>query len=790
MPRFNPAKNSFVAGELSPRLEGRDDLDQYFQGMRQAENGIILPHGGFMRRPGTRHVAEVKDSADIGRLIPFIFSTEAAYVVEAGDQYFRFYVNEGRLESGGSPVETSTPYTPSELADLQWTQSADVMWTVHPDHYPRQLKRLTTTSFSSTKVTFRDGRAPLRAENLTTNGLTVTGSGPYTLTWDSDPVDGGLSSSFDIKRAVRHSDGTDEAWYEITGITSSKVATADLKGGSASTAGKTTDWALGMFSDAEGPRTVTFHEGRLWYGGSKNEPDRLVGSVSDDFDFFELRDPSATDAENQDKSISRRVVQGAVNAIEWMASTSSVLVIGTSGGEFIARGENDDFMTPLGTVIKPASRRGSSHDMPLVLGDRVHFIQRNSRRLREFGESSTSLLGERQSRDISILAEHIMSDGGGALEMTYQQDPDSVIWMVLADGVLAGFTREQEQQVIGAHRHIVGGTYQGRDAEVESIAVIPSSDDDQDQLWVLIKRTIDGNEKRYVEFMEDSFRPKVTSRSSKAERVAALEEAFFVDSGLSLDTPLGGGITGITNANPAVVTTSSAHGLSNGDRVRLRGIVGKYDSDGADTLGDRLNHTTVLVANKASTTFELQDLAGSNIDTSSDTAYVTGGTVRQEVQSVSGLSHLEGETVQVFVDGALHPDKTVSSGSVTLDRQGSLVQVGLGYDTVAETQRFFGGGRLGGDQGQQMRIQRLVVRFFHTLGVELGVGPSPDKLEVPLFRKGDDTFDQSPPMVVVEDIEVSAPGGFTREPTVFMRQTDPLPMTILAVYPRMESEER
>lgn len=778
MARFHPMKNAFVAGELSPRLEARDDLDQYFQGMRQAVNGIVLPHGGFMRRPGTRHVAEVKDSAKRVRLINFEVSVDAAYIVEFGDQYARFYTSEARLESGGSPVGVSTPYDTGagdDLEDLQVAQSADVMWVVHKDHAPYKLSRTSATSFTFTKIAWREGRAPMRAQNTdSTNTLTVTGTGPYTLTWNSDP-DGGLATADDVGRYVRHNDGTNEAWYEITAVTNSKTATADLKGGTASTAAATDDWSLGAFSDSEGPRAVGFHQGRLGYYGTAFEPDRFWLSESDDFDRFELQGAS-TDAA---KAISKRATRGTVSAGQWMVAADEVLWLGSAGGLFSVTAA-DDVLTPDDSTVKPAPARQCAHAMPVVVDNDVFYIQRTERKLRRLLFDLEK--DGRIAQQLSILAEHVLRPveaTSGRTQLAFQSDPESVVWAKRPDGVLVGFTVEREQRVVGAHRHKLGGSFGAVGwGVIESIAVIPAPDGSHEQLWLAVKRTINGVTKRYIEFMEDYFEPSVDHTSTVDALTFAVETAFFVDSGLSLDNPVGGGITDVTQASPGVVTTASAHGLSDGDRITMRDVKGMTE----------VNGVSYLVSNKTSTTFELHDLDGNDVDTSGFGAYVGGGTVREEVTTVSGLDHLEAEEVQVLADGAVQPTKTVSSGSITLDDSASIVHVGLASTFTGETQRFIGGGRLGTDQGQVARIAKVVLRLLHTVGIEVGSGASPAKFEVPVLREGNDPLDAGPPLFS-GDKEIGVPQGWSRTPTIHFRVTDPLPATVLGVMPRMRSGE-
>jgi hypothetical protein len=134
MARVAVQLTNFTGGELSPRLDGRNDLTKYSSGCKTLENMIVYPHGSAARRPGTQFVAEVKDSTKKTRLIPFEFSTTQTYMLEFGNQYIRFYKDNGVILSGGSPYEIVSPYLEAELFEIKFAQSADVMYICHPNH--------------------------------------------------------------------------------------------------------------------------------------------------------------------------------------------------------------------------------------------------------------------------------------------------------------------------------------------------------------------------------------------------------------------------------------------------------------------------------------------------------------------------------------------------------------------------------------------------------------------------------------------------------------------------------
>ena len=154
MPRQDPILSNFTGGEFSPSLYGRTDLAKYYNACKLLENYLIKPQGGAVRRPGTYYVADVKYHAKKVRLIPFQFSTTQAYILELGDKYIRFYMDDGQIQSGTSAYEIASPYKEGELFELDYAQSADVMYIVHPDHAPRKLTRTGHTSWTLSTPSF------------------------------------------------------------------------------------------------------------------------------------------------------------------------------------------------------------------------------------------------------------------------------------------------------------------------------------------------------------------------------------------------------------------------------------------------------------------------------------------------------------------------------------------------------------------------------------------------------------------------------------------------------------
>lgn len=145
---------NFTAGELSKRVDGRVDLSKYFNGCSLLENATVFPVGGAQRRMGFEYIGEAKNSAKQIRLIPFQFNVDQTYILEFGEYYIRFYTGGELLMDGGSAVEVVTTYLESELEDIRVTQSADIMYIVHPNHHPAKLSRLSATTWTLADIVF------------------------------------------------------------------------------------------------------------------------------------------------------------------------------------------------------------------------------------------------------------------------------------------------------------------------------------------------------------------------------------------------------------------------------------------------------------------------------------------------------------------------------------------------------------------------------------------------------------------------------------------------------------
>ncbi|KKM08538.1 hypothetical protein LCGC14_1723800, partial [marine sediment metagenome] len=702
-------------------------------------------------------------------------------------------------------------------------------------HPVYNLTRTGHTNWSLIEVLFNDG--PYLNENTTPTTLlpsAATGLGiNLTLSAVTGVNDDQGWLSTDIGRQVRYKKSS--AWGSaiIVSITSTTVAVADVKNDFEATPTAQTTFRLGSWSGTNGyPGAVGFQEQRLAFAGSTDFPQGLWLSQSADFENMRPDNGSGTVAD--DDALDYFIAAGKVNTIRWLASGDN-LTLGTVGGEWQVK-HDGPLITPTDIDIKRQTSFGSANLQPAEMRGRLMFLQRAGRKLLEHDFSFEA--DRFQSLDMTLLSDHITK--GGITDMAYQQEPDSVLWTVRGDGQMPVLTYMPEQNVVGWAREIIGGVFADGNTVVESVAVIPGTN--ADEVWVAVKRTINGATKRFVEYFSAAFEagddeklavyadsaltldsPVTISGATKADPVVVTVTGHGFTDGNSIAhtvvvgmTELNGNtyriadkgtndyalvastghkeITGATVANPVVIT-SLAHGFSNGD------MMGIFDALGMTEI----NGNTYKVANKTADTFELNTAGDAAIDGTSFTTwtsggkvydaidgtafttYVSGGEARLEVSSLSDVDHLEGESVTILADGAVHPSKTVSSGAITLDYAASKVVVGLSYAHTYQSLKWEAGSPIGTAQGQIKRIHGVTLMLLDAMGSQ--VGPATDDTDVIPFRDVTDPMDTAVPLFTGEKF-IPFDGDFATDARIVVTGSAPVPFTLLAIAPQIKTNPR
>lgn len=518
---------SFTAGELSPALWARTDLAKYAVGLKLAKNLFIHPHGGASNRAGLQFCGEVKASANATRLIPFQFNTEQTYVLEFGNLYMRVWKNGEVVISGSVPYEVVTPYPSSSVADLVVTQEADVMYITHVNHAPHKLSRLADDNWSLTVPTFAPSMTAPGTPTVTKPGDTSgeTGyvatvysykvsavsaaNGEESLPSNSGSVTNDLSIAGGINRvswsAVAGAERyivykEDNGVYGYIGGTEGtsfddENITADLA--------DTPQTGYNPFTGAGNyPRCSTFVDQRLAFASTLNNPQACWFSQSANYENFGYSRPrKASDG------FEFRIRSRQVNEIRSLLQTRGLMVL-TSGGEFVVSGGQDEYLAPDTIVVKNHGYRGASKVQPVVVGNVVLFAQERGGVIRDFSYEFTedSFVG----KDLTIMARHLFEDRS-IKAWAYAQAPYSMVWCVLDDGSLVSLTYIKEHDVWGWTRHETDGMF-------DDVTVV--AEGQEDVPYFIVKRTIGGSEKRYIE--------RLHTRS-----FGTVENAFFVDSGLT-----------------------------------------------------------------------------------------------------------------------------------------------------------------------------------------------------------------------------------------------------------------
>jgi hypothetical protein len=650
-------------------------------------------------------------------------------------------------------TEVATTYLEADLFDLHYAQNNDVLYIVHPDYAPRKLSRTSATAFDLSLVSFV--RGPFLDTNITAVTITPTSdTGATTLNSSAGDIFHFVSgTAADEQLLVGSLFRVKDGVVKIVTVASATQATGTVQAEPDGTAGDlgtgpgaTLDWAEGAFSGYRGyPATVAFHEQRLAYANTEHEPQKFWLSVIGAYDNFDVGTTADDDACTFEVASEQR------SAIQWMLSGSKALQLGTLGGTVSATTGNAE---PISATNPPLLSRdtnyGVSNLMPKRISSFLYYIQRDYNKLRELSydfNKDAHLAG-----DMTLYAEHVLTDGDGVVDIDHQQSPNDRIYCVRDDGQLAVLTRNPEQEVMGWARFIAGTDSTGTGL-FESVCVIPKSQSD-DQVWVIVNRTIGGTTKRFIEF----FMPEQFDEDWDAVRV---------DSSLTLDSPKT--ITGATSANPVVIT-SAAHGFSNGDYVKINGVVGMTE----------LNGNIYKVADKADDTFELTDTDDADIDGSAYETYISGGEVRKGVTSVSGLSHLEGEVVSVQVDGYLPSTETytVAGGAITLSARAYVVHAGLPYTGMIQIPKLSDGSATGTGQTKNRRIYQVTLRCDRTQG--MSIGRSETTLD-------DITYDDT--SLFSGDIEKIFQTSWGKGDEIIIYQDKPLPAEVLAVIILSQVEE-
>lgn len=723
----------------------------------------------------------------------------------------------GAYTSGGTIEEIytlTTTYVTADLAELKYAQTANSLVITHKNYIPKALEFNGTTWTLSNAITEKSLSSPINlvcavvgAAGAVTYRYIVTSVDPITgkegilefplteytplpsgpvsygyyvevttgnatlstanynrLRWEVDSPSLGFygdqdTLEFNVYRednntGVFYFIGSTNYHYDLLG-----TETSEFKDIGYSLQSYTPPRIFRDYYDAangdEYPSCVSFHQQRLILGNStyNSGTEKIWSSNTGDYYNFSTSTPLA-----DSDSVVFSLAGSRVNTINHILDIGN-LVLFTQNGEAVVN-PNGGALTPSNIDIKFASYNGSSKNVaPVIVGNSAVYVQARGSAVRDLNYQFES--SGYAGNELSVYASHLIDDYT-IVDMAYQQVPHSIVWCVRSDGVLLGLTYLKDQQMIAWHQH----TFEN--GLVENVCVIPSSSEGEDDVYVVVKRTIGAATKRYVE--------RLTTR-----KIAAIEDIAILDSHLVYDGRNTGVRTmtlsgsGWTYTDTLTLTASTAYFTSAdiGNRIDIettdgdviRCTITAYTST---TVVSVMPHKTVPVSLRAAATLLWT----------------------RSVDVLTGLWHLEGQDVTVYADGYViaSPNNsaydviTVTNGSITLPNKYGVINVGLPITADIQTLNIDGANTI---IDKNKLISKVTLYTEESRGIWAGTRPPDETVDMldgltELKIRQDEDYN-SPIDLESDPVDIITEATWNNNGRVFIRQVDPLPLTILSI---------
>lgn len=726
---------SFAYGRLSQRFASRTDSPFYGQGCEILTNHFALPIGPSEKRTGTIYAATGKTAGKKVRLIPWTSSPSVGIVIELGEGYMRFYKSGVRIESPpGTPVEptytASAPWTEAELNDVRFAQVTSYMYLVHPSYAPRKLTRTSDTVWVLTTPTFT-GDATFNSSNNYPSHVEFyedrlifarTNNDPATF-WGSRTSD---YENFNLRTAYSAL-GT-----VMTPIASPGVVNWPSHGLQANnsvmfstTGALPTGLVVGTayYVMALNLTANSFQLSATAGGAAIN----FTGATSGTHTIY------ATPSLATDGWVKRPRVQKNAEIL-WLLAEDAFL-FGSSEGPFRVGGK-ESYLA--GNTVWWPNRQAStasSNVQAILVDDFACFVGKGGKRLFRFQYQDVA--DKYVADEITYLAEDLTAEA--IIGIAHQSDPKTVLWAWTSDGKLLAGSYSRITNSIGWSDMSLSGL-------VESLCVIPTVG--EDQVWVSVQRTINGSVVRHIEYFAPRF-------------WALMRDYHGVDAGVVIDGGAEKSVTSISNANPAVCTCAS-HGFSNDYMVRFADVANI----------DSVNGAVFTVKNQTPNTFELYTQDGSTpIDFSGEPLAGAGGNVMRVFNQVTGLGHLEGETVITLGDASVIAEETVVGGVIMLDEFANKVRTGLPFTSINQPMP------IAEARNHLKTVRKVYAQFYKTGDAQVSDGTHAPKQ---LTFEGLPTMDEEP-LEQTKGFKELFDGFAGYDGTVRIESSQPLPQTINAM---------
>jgi hypothetical protein len=763
MPKASPIVASFNAGEWSPLLDGRTDVAKYSKACRHMDNFIPSIQGPAVRRAGTRFVAEIKDSTKRAWLVKFEFNVTQAYALEFGDGYIRFFTNHGQVLNGAAPLEIASPYSADDLVGedgtfaISYAQSADVIYLFHASFPPQKLQRMGALSWNIVPMDFKAGPLDKQNQNQAANisiGTSLVEAFSGFDVFTADMVGTLLyleSADFSVVPPW-------EPGKQIAGVGENpngllrRVDQRVYKCVTSETAAGLPIWT--------GTETPTHTSGVAWDGDGNT----IVNFASHAGVQWQFLHPGY-----------------AVYTITSFVSARHVGVQIQSDWEIPGDYITD---TPGGTWRWAFGRWSPSKGWP----DLVTFFRN---RLVAARKSDQAL-------DFSVAADYenfqkdlfgdVTADMAISVQVAADQEFNELAWLFSSDQLLIGSAggeyvcaEQTTNDVFGPDNIKISKqtSYGGRS--------INPIDGGSAILFV---------QKGGLQLMEMQF--NIQSNNFDSDDKSVFSDHLMIGGLTQMAHQRGkDGIVWCTRADGALVgfTYSPKQDVSGWAPYPLGGtdvVVESILVLPAPTL-DRFELWLIVSRTIGGTTKRYVEYMERPIrrgDTQASAFYVDCGLTYNgtPATTISGLDHLEGQTVAILTDGATHPDRTVTGGQIELQEPGSVVNVGLKQTCRLTPMRIDAGAADGTAQGKTKRITKVVYRFDMSLGGKYGVEGGPyDEI---LTRSPNNNMDQAPPLLTGDSDVLDWPGGYDNDGVVEYVNDQPLPVTIVAIMPQVVTQDR
>jgi len=727
----NAALVNFANGETSPKSRGRFDIPAYASSCRKMVNFIPEVQGPARFRNGFKRAANTYDNR-AAKLMTFQYNDSAAYVLEFSAAPLKSdgtpYVGSGKMVVYKDGVEVGSANSdyddPRELDTLTSTQSGDTLYLAQRDNRPKKV----TVGLDGQWVVQEYARTHDPFPPVY-NVRGVLNDAIGEITFDANPTDDSIMK-------ISTLEGIPEQYRTLRYRVHLKSAlTYYLRDEFTNEPVDTSAWTfipVTAINISDMPSAVAFYESRLIFFATRLRPQTIFMSKTPisttgvaRFDDF----TGGADADNA-AFFTLAPTTGKVDYGAWVGGMPDFLLAGTLGGVFkISGGGVNEPITPSSISVRQVEAYGCEPVPPALSGNRAFYIQRGGKVFRSFQYDINA--DDYSGKNEVLNAEQVAYS---KLErVAFRTGVLDTLWVVRADGQLAVLTVLGRENIAGWHRYDIGGT----DAKVLDVAILPREDND-DQVWIVSERTIDGGTKRFIEVLtdpvefpdpEDFYTGPDDATANNTSYVNAVyrkqEDYIYMDCAATYNGS-DRGVTAGATLTPGAVT---------GDTITFTASAAVFEAgDVGSELWKKPLATTGVGSGRATiVTFTSTTVVVCNITEDFDDAdaipaidwYIAA-------DEISGLSHLEAESVSVTGDGAVIADGelsgeydaiTVASGAITLPRNAAVVHVGLAYEGMIQTQNIEIGGRSGPAQDKPRNIVEMAIRFLNTLGVDYGTDP-------------------------------------------------------------------